>query len=877
MEKTILIFDRKGDLGILLVKQLVTDYLCVLVSGKLRDKRENVIHVSLTKKIPVIPKCLYSAFFVVYSGERNILNLLPEFIKKAKEDNAHIYFIATIREVNEELLNDVLLLSSKISILLLGDVFGLKPEWKNPLTEILSLAGSGKITLDNNGLSSLYPIEVNDAVAVICRAVNHKGIPGHRTIYLLPPHPVTELSFARILHNKEPLLNINIYGSAVKQNLNYEPRNYTSVFGQSYAFTKKLPIVEITPIKQAIKNPQKHKLKIPTFKRRWLYVPGFVLIVSIFGLPILSSMLGAGFLYRFSGYTARGDFQKAKEQATAAKRFFTLADNTSSSLKIFKFLGLGKATDEVIANIQSGVSLSKVSVLGVNGAMSLKKVFSGESMDPKDDFINGIRNVKDALVQVSELQADGQTPQNLKAQLKQFNQISRFSTAVLDVLPDIVGMNGRRSYLMLFQNNMELRPGGGFIGSYASLDIKNGKITDLLIHNVYDADGQLKDHYEPPFQLRRYMGASHWFLRDSNFDIDFPNDAAFAASFYRAEVGKEVDGIIALDTTFVKSLLGVVGPLKIPGYKDAISADNFFLLTEKNAQDNFFAGSSQKQDFLKAVYGSLFSKLTETKSIRFLDIITAMADSVVQKHLLFAFSDKNIQQAFAISGMSSALVDNASIADGQFKDFIGINEANVGANKTNYYLDRSLIHKAILNIDGSLSETITVRYKNKSTVLDKYGGDYKNYFRLVLPSGAQLQSIAFDGIIQSITPAITDPAVFNAIGFTPPSGLEVDQSKQSGKTVYGFLLTVPMSTEKTVTINYSLDTTLTPENPSMQYSLYVYKQPGTEADPYIFNFQYPDSFKVIQSSTDLKSGTNSLSLLTALSEDRSIEISLAKK
>jgi len=48
---------------------------------------------------------------------------------------------------------------------------------------------------------------------------------------------------------------------------------------------------------------------------------------------------------------------------------------------------------------------------------------------------------------------------------------------------------------------MELRPGGGFIGSYAILSVDKGKITNFKIYDVYDADGQLKNHIEPPFAI----------------------------------------------------------------------------------------------------------------------------------------------------------------------------------------------------------------------------------------------------------------------------------------------------------------------------------------------------------------------------------------
>jgi len=64
---------------------------------------------------------------------------------------------------------------------------------------------------------------------------------------------------------------------------------------------------------------------------------------------------------------------------------------------------------------------------------------------------------------------------------------------------------------------MELRPGGGFIGSYGILTMDKGKVSDFKIHDVYDADGKLKASIEPQFPVRRYLKLPHLFLRDSNF------------------------------------------------------------------------------------------------------------------------------------------------------------------------------------------------------------------------------------------------------------------------------------------------------------------------------------------------------------------------
>ena len=97
-----------------------------------------------------------------------------------------------------------------------------------------------------------------------------------------------------------------------------------------------------------------------------------------------------------------------------------------------------------------------------------------------------------------------------------------------EILPTILGFYEDKNYLLLFQNDDELRPTGGFIGSIGDAVVKKGKIQNLTIQDVYELDGQLRNHIEPPFIVRRYL-QPHLYLRDSNFYLNFQESASMAA------------------------------------------------------------------------------------------------------------------------------------------------------------------------------------------------------------------------------------------------------------------------------------------------------------------------------------------------------------
>lgn len=876
-EKPILIFDKEGNLGQAIIESLAEDSLCIYVSGSGSNKLRNVIHVPLTRKIPVLPKCEYKAFVINNSSDNLATELLSFFISKASEDNAHIYFLLNIRDASEDLMQSVLAMSSRITILLAGDLFGGIIKSQSPVIDFLMQSSIGRVVIADP-LAYVYPVGAADFLSVIKRLIHIKGVPGHRILYLLPPSPVTSLSFVRELQKKEPSIKVDIAGVHKTDSRTLMPKSYQSVFGLGYDFSKALPVIAIKKPEKVTKR--KHK-KLPVSKQRagrLTAVLVMTILITVFGLPILSGLLGVGYLSRTKAYVFSNELDKARYSSRASIMFFSLAQRSMNGITLLSRLGLGERIGSIQAGISAGRLISETAYYGIDGAISLKKILLDESTEPKKDLSIAMQNFKQAVLGASAIKAESKIPDKYYKYLSEIETFSAKAGGMLDVLPEILGMDKKKKYLVLFQNNMELRPGGGFIGSYGVLEMDKGVIKNFPIYDVYDADGQLTKHIEPPFQLRKYMGVNHWYLRDSNFDLDFNKNGQFASFFYNTETKDVVDGVIGIDVTFLRKMLSVTGPLKVIGYNDTVTSENFFKLTESHAQDNFFPGSNQKQNFLTAVANSLSNRLLEEKSVSFARLAEVIVDSIAEKHLLFAFADENIQSVVSAGGASSSLKDTRTEKEGSVNDFLGVNEANLGENKANYYLDRSISHKAELSSEGKLTEMVTVHYVNKSRKSDKFGGDYKSYLRFILPKEAELKAVAFDEKPQNIVPAVTNPAIFASSSYTPPvDGLEIERTEMEGKTVYGFLNVVPMNGKKTVTINYAIQTKTASSGQTFDYSLRVFKQPGTDADAYAFSFINPSGYKVLDMSGSAKANNQGASVLTSLLEDKEITLKLGRR
>ena len=447
---------------------------------------------------------------------------------------------------------------------------------------------------------------------------------------------------------------------------------------------------------------------------------------------------------------------------------------------------------------------------------------------------------------------------------------------LIPYIPTILGMHGEQTYVVLFQNNMELRPGGGFIGSYADITVNKGRFGSLHIHNTYDADGQLRQHVEPYYIGRRFL-QKNLYMRDSNFNVDFEKNAQKVLYMYQLETGHHANGVIAVDLSYIQSIVEVLSPLYVWQYNKTVTQDNFFLLTESQADKNSFGGSTQKQDFLKSIKESMVAKLHAKKLTAIIGIVEKSLLAISQKHLLIESENQSIQSALNKSNVSSTLYDPRPTSPGVVNDFLGVNEANIGVNKANYFLKRAISQHVTIQNSGVIEENVHITYTNTSQKNIWPTGPYAAYVRIIVPQKSTLTSISFDGKAQHIIPAVTDYHIYEKAGFVAPSGLEVDHMEEEGKIIYGFRILVDIHSTLAVDIVYELPNKITTDNPT--YDLILFKQPGMDNDPLAFSLSYSPYYKI--TNTNIPSAIIKIPytylLQTTFLTDKHIVLQLAKK
>ena len=316
-----------------------------------------------------------------------------------------------------------------------------------------------------------------------------------------------------------------------------------------------------------------------------------------------------------------------------------------------------------------------------------------------------------------------------------------------------LGFRGPRTYLVLAQNEDELRPTGGFITGVAAVTLSRGRVSAFRLDDANAVDDLHQVYPAPPDPLRRYMGSQMWLLRDANWSPDFPTSARQAAALYELGQGVHIDGVVAFDEAALRSVLGVIGPVSVPGLPEPVTDANFLTLLRAawSAAPGTAAAAawhSQRKDFLGPLAQALLARL---RSVRDPRTLAALARTARQ-----ALDERQVLVYWPAGPLAGWLADrgwDGAVRPGT-QDYLRVVDANVGFNKVNAAIDEALAYQVDLSDPSLPAASLTVTYTNtvatpkacvpfgvanRSTQYADYLQDcYWDYWRVLLPAGAQV-------------------------------------------------------------------------------------------------------------------------------------------
>jgi hypothetical protein len=420
----------------------------------------------------------------------------------------------------------------------------------------------------------------------------------------------------------------------------------------------------------------------------------------------------------------------------------------------------------------------------------------------------------------------------------------RIFKKVSPILSDLAGFDHQKTYFVLLQNNFELRPSGGFMGSYAKIKFKNGGLENVLIQDIYVPDGKLENHVDPPWPIQTAFQQGWWKLRDSNWEPDFPLASEQIQWFFKKGGEEKIDGLIAVNFLVVKDLIKIFEPIDLADYNLQITSENFYQITQQQAEKDFFPGSTQKKDFLSALSKQLILRLKSMNHHQSLQLIKVLKKSLNEKQILISLNNPDANKLLKQLNWDGTIKRNYQDGENLIADYIYIVDTNLGANKANLYVEKRVEQKIDIN-KNLVKEKLKINYVNNSpeerpNYEDFWGGLYENFLRILLPIEAE-----------NIRVNVNDQSLEDKI--------EIKEYKDKKIKSIGFFVEVPPLSETNVEISYEKKFTAKKDpvlqlrpTPGVKYILEIQKQPGIESYPHIIKTKKWQIEKNIRSDEVIK-------------------------
>lgn len=365
-----------------------------------------------------------------------------------------------------------------------------------------------------------------------------------------------------------------------------------------------------------------------------------------------------------------------------------------------------------------------------------------------------------------------------------------------------------RIYMILLQNNMELRPGGGYIGSFAIIKVKNGHVIEHAVHDTANFDGRIPDSLEPPFPMKETLHIPSMKLRDSNWMPDFASNARVAESFYQLGGGQEeFDGIFAVNATVLDTILDITGPITLDQYGTTFKSGDAVMALEYQVEQGYKDQEIKKGDrkvVMNDLLAQIVSRVRDMSVREKLALVDRFIGTLTSKDIQLYFDDAQITQMIGAVGW------NGQIDEMWKKDYLMVVDANLASYKTDHVMKRAINYD--IDLSGTIPQAVvTIHYENTAKQKDWKTNDYQTYVRIYTPKDTWFTDVS-DCVL------------------APQYGVKYE------KRYIGCLVHVPLGTKKDVVVRYNLPIEIKNQYP---YDLKIQKQSGVHNVPVTISVHEP--------------------------------------
>jgi len=400
---------------------------------------------------------------------------------------------------------------------------------------------------------------------------------------------------------------------------------------------------------------------------------------------------------------------------------------------------------------------------------------------------------------------------------------------LISFLEKFLGKEEPKTYVLLFQNNAELRASGGFLGSFLVFSLNRARLTDFKVYDIYDPDGQIKEKYIPPKPL--WLTTPVWKTRDANWFFDFPTSAKKIIFFLeKSGYFKKIDGVIAINTFPVKDFLEIIGPIELEEYQKTIDASNFFEVLEYEVEYGKDKRKGEPKRILKVLLPKIYEKLFELDQKETQKFIRLFKENLEKKEIQLFFKDPFSQKIVEKYQLGGKIIQEPS-----FSDYLAIVFSNIAGGKTDLLIKRKAKLLTKIKKDGSLENTLIISqsYPKPSKDYPFYRWINKSYLRIYLPKEASLEEISgykirktYPLVDYSLPQYLVDPdleKIEMSSQILPFEG--VDLFFENGKKVIGFWVFTKKGKSSEVVLKYKVFKKI---NSPKNWQLLYQKQSGVK-------------------------------------------------
>ncbi len=475
--------------------------------------------------------------------------------------------------------------------------------------------------------------------------------------------------------------------------------------------------------------------------------------------------------------------------------------------------------------------------------------------------------------------------EKLLSLLDEYLPLAQTGLGWAQVVPEVMGLNEPRTYLVIAQNEDEVRPTGGFISSVGLLTVSGGELSDLAFEDSYLVDDWKNNPYpELPVPFQQIMGDGIWLFRDANWSPDWPTSARQAISLYQIGRDAQIDGVVAVNQRAVQMLVGLLEPLDVGESSDPVTAGNVL----EFMREAYFHPAEGAPDewawYRKAFIGALAATMQEKLladlgSIDLVALLGTVRAVLDQKHVLIYFPEPGLQAAVRDSGWGGALRNSPG-------DFLMVVDANMGFNKVAPSILQQIEYRVSLADPAVPEAQVRLTYTHLGAPRDQEC-DHQPYYDESVTSYHDLLDRCYWDYVRVYPP----PGATPLTGSRHPlpgryltsgrdwSGEMVVEHEFAGRLSLANFLLLGWGESQTVQFSYRLPpSVITSSGEGLyRYQLLVQKQPGTIGTPLLVVVQLPPGADLVAAAPPVIQSGDEVVYEVDLVTDQELAIEWAMK